>query len=139
MRIWKNSMVIKPNELQVGAKAYLFGEKKPYKVRCRDDRFIILTKPFNIKHTVQYTIIDLLNGIIGPDNMVFCHGYETDQDCLERLHDLQEGVSEVSRRRCLPITIADDLIPTEPIPDSAWTDKIPDGVLHGSIKISASK
>ena len=35
--------------------------------------------------------------------------------------------------------IADDLISDEPIPDSAWTEKVPDGVLHGSIKMSASK
>ena len=35
--------------------------------------------------------------------------------------------------------VMDDLVPDEPIPDSAWTDKIPDGVLHGSIRMSASK
>lgn len=35
--------------------------------------------------------------------------------------------------------VMDDLIPDEPVPDSAWTDKIPDGVLHGSIKMSSSK
>lgn len=28
--------------------------------------------------------------------------------------------------------IKDDLISDEPVPDSAWTDKIPDSVLHGS-------
>ncbi len=33
----------------------------------------------------------------------------------------------------------DDLVPKEPIPNSEWTDKIPDGVVHGSIKMSVSK
>ena len=30
----------------------------------------------------------------------------------------------------------DDLVPDEPIPDSAWTGKIPDGVVHVSTKFS---
>lgn len=37
------------------------------------------------------------------------------------------------------VLVMDDLIPDEPVPASAWTDKIPDGVLHGSIKMSALK
>ena len=132
-------MIVNPNELQVGAKVCLFGQKKPYKVRCRDERFIILTQPMNIKRTVMYTIVDLKESIMGPDNMVFCSGYETDDDCRERLHELEAGAIEVSRRRCVPITIADDLISDEPVPDSAWTDKVPDSVLHGSIKMPVSK
>lgn len=37
--------------------------------------------------------------------MVFCFGYETDEDCLERLKDLQEGTIELSRRRGIPLDI----------------------------------
>lgn len=37
-----------------------------------------------------------------------------------------------------PPLIADDLY-LDSVPDSAWTDKIHDGVVHGSIKMSASK
>lgn len=39
----------------------------------------------------------------------------------------------------IELPIADDLIPDEPVSDSAWTDKIPDDVIHCSIKMSASK
>jgi hypothetical protein len=33
------------------------------------------------------------------------------------------------------VLVMDDLIPDEPVPDSAWTDKIPDDVVHVSTKI----
>lgn len=79
---------------------YVFiGEKRPYRVRCRDERFIICTKPFNPKRTVLYFIADLQDGIRGPDDMVFCLGYETDEQCAERLKDLESGRMEVSLRR----------------------------------------
>lgn len=89
----------------VGDKAFVPGEKRPYKVRARDDRYIICTKPFNPKHTVQYFIIDLERKMRGPDNMIFCSGYETDEDCEERLKELQDGEIEVSMRRGIPLDI----------------------------------
>lgn len=85
--------------LRVGDKVYVSGEKRPYRVRCRDDRYVICTKPFNPKHTVQYFIADLEEGVRGPDDMVFCLGYETQEQCEERLRELQKGLSEVSWRR----------------------------------------
>ena len=30
--------------------------------------------------------------------------------------------------------VMDDLVPKEPVPDSAWTDKIPDDAVHVSTK-----
>ena len=41
-------------KVRVGDKIYISGEKRPYTVQCRDDRYIICTKPFNLQHTVQY-------------------------------------------------------------------------------------
>ena len=38
--------------VEVGDKIYVPNEKKPYKVRARDDRYIICTKPYNPQHTV---------------------------------------------------------------------------------------
>ena len=91
--------------VEVGDKVYIPSEKKPYKVRARDDRYIICTKPFNIEHTVFYFIIDLVDKWRAPDNMVFCFGYETDEECQSRLRDLQDGTIELSRCRGIPLDI----------------------------------
>lgn len=89
--------------LCVGDKVYIYGEKRPYTVRCRDFRFIICTKPFNLRHTVMYFIIDLEYLLRGPDNSVFCSGYETDEQCFDRLMELRNGEIEVSIRRSVPL------------------------------------
>lgn len=90
---------------QVGDKIYFPTDKRPFRVRCRNERFIILTKPLNLYHTVLYTIVDLKDKWRGPDNMIFCSGYETDEDCNKRLKELQEGKIELSRRRGIPLDI----------------------------------
>lgn len=92
-------------KVAIGDKVYIPSEKRPYTVKARDDRYIICTKPFNLQNTVFYFIIDLVEKWRAPDNMVFCFGYETDEDCLERLKDLQEGTIELSRRRGVPLDI----------------------------------
>lgn len=92
-------------KVSVGDKVYIPTDKRPYTVKARDDRYIICTKPFNVKHTVLYFIVDLVNKWRAPDNMIFCHGYETDEDCVERLKELQDGTIELSRRRGIPLDI----------------------------------
>lgn len=89
----------------VGDKVYIPGEKRPYRVRARDERYIICTKPYNPKRTVMYFIVDLKEKLRGPDNMVFCSGYETDEDCAERLKELQSGKIEISWRRHVDLEI----------------------------------
>lgn len=84
--------------MKVGDKVYIDGEKRPFRVRACDDRYIICTKPYNPKHTVRYFIIDTVEGVRGTDNMVFCFGYETDEECRERLHELQTGLIKISHR-----------------------------------------
>ena len=92
-------------KVKIGDKVYVPNEKKPYKVRARDERYIICTKPFNPQHTVLYFIVDLVDRWRAPDNMIFCSGYETDKDCQERLAELQSGEIELSRRRGIPLDI----------------------------------
>ena len=89
-------------DLKPGDPVYLPGEVRPYRVRCRDERYIICTKPYNPKRTVIYFIVDLQEHRRGPDNMVFCFGYETQGQCEERLRELQTGQIEVSRRHDVP-------------------------------------
>ena len=94
---------MKLSELKTGDPVYVPCEIRPYRVKCRDERYIICTKPYNPNHTVMYFIIDLDKGIRGPDNMVFCSGYETQEQCEERLKELQTGRIEVSQRRCVQL------------------------------------
>ena len=92
-------------KVNIGDKVYVPNEKKPYRVRCRNDRYIICTKPCNLYHTVLYFIVDLQDKWRGPDDRVFCSGYETDSDCSERLAELQNGKINVSSRRGIPLDI----------------------------------
>lgn len=92
-------------KVKVGDKVYVPNESRPYRVRARDDRYIICTKPFNPQHTVLYFIIDLVYKWRAPDNMIFCSGYETDEDCKDRLKELQDGTIKLSSRRGIPLDI----------------------------------
>lgn len=91
--------------VKVGDKVYIPNEKRPYRVKARDDRYIICTKPYNPQHTVIYFIIDLVDKWRAPDDRIFCSGYETDEDCNERLKELQEGIIGLSERRGIPLDI----------------------------------
>ena len=92
-------------KVKVGDKVYIPQHKRPFRVKARDERFIICTKPFNAQHTVIYFIVDLVEKRRGPDNMIFCSGYETDEDCKERLRELQNAEIEVSYRRGIALDI----------------------------------
>jgi len=92
-------------KVKVGDKVYAPNEKQPYRVKARDERYIICTKPFNLKHTVLYFIIDLVDKWRSPDDRVFCFGYETDEQCHERLKELQFGKIGLSRRRGVPLDV----------------------------------
>lgn len=91
--------------VDVGDKIYIPGEKRPYTVQCRDDRYIICTKPFNLRHTVQYFIIDLVDKWRAPDDRVFCFGYENAEACRDRLRELQHEQMFLSRRRGVPLDV----------------------------------
>ena len=91
--------------VEIGDKVYIPDQKRPFRVRARDDRYIICTKPFNLQHTVIYFIVDLIDKWRAPDNMIFCSGYETDEDCNERLKELQSGKIGLSWRRGIPLDI----------------------------------
>ena len=89
--------------VSVGDKIRLPHERTTYTVRARDKRYIICTRPY--KDTVWYFIIDLKLGVRGPDNMIFCSGYETDEDCAKRLKELQNGEISVSGRNSIKLDI----------------------------------
>ena len=92
-------------DIKAGDKIKFKGEKRPYRVRAADGRFAVCTKPFNLQNTVLYTIVDLERDVRGTDDLIFGHGYETDEDTANALKQLQAGEIEVSHRNCVPLNI----------------------------------
>jgi len=88
-----------------GTKIKFKAEQKRYTVQCFNDRFIICTKPFNAVKSVLYSIIDLKEGIRGTDNLIFCMGYETKEQCKWSLKMLEKGEMEISYRNRIPLDI----------------------------------
>ena len=94
---------VKNMKVKPGDQIKVPDEKPKYTVRARDDRYIICTRPY--RDTVLYFIIDLELGLRGPDNMIFCSRYETDDDCVARLKELQNGEISVSKRNSIELDI----------------------------------
>jgi len=93
---------------KVGDKIYFKGEKFPYVIQACDERFLVCTKPFNLQHTVQYTIVDLEKGIRGADNYWKWGGhydYSKQEECQKCLIDLYRGEVEISSRNVVELEI----------------------------------
>lgn len=86
--------------LAIGAKVRFEGEKQRYTVQAANDRFAIMTKPFNAKRTYLYTITDLQRGVRGPCNLIF--GLPCDvnspEGAAEALAMIEAGEMEVTHR-----------------------------------------
>lgn len=92
--------------LAVGDKVYFDNQRQGFTVRARDERFLICVKPFNARHTVLYSIVDLDRGVRGRDNLVFSTGYETQERIDENMDRLRAGQMEVSHRHHVQLRIA---------------------------------
>ncbi len=104
------SVTINETELpDVGGKIWFEGERCGYTVQARDARFLVCTKPFNPRHTVLYTVIDLEEDIRGTENLSFGMGAETRSECeemLDRLTAREIGeCTAVSHRNRVPLRI----------------------------------
>jgi len=92
-----------------GSLVWFDGEKAPYRIRCRSERYIICTKPYNPQRTVLYCIVDLYHWIRGPENLVFGFGAETDEQCFEMLQRVMGVVphqeTQISRRHYAPLSV----------------------------------
>lgn len=99
--------------LKAGDKIWFAGEKRPYTIQACDRNFLICTKPFNLKHTVQYTIVSFLHNIRGADNYWRSGGYfdySKREECEKALRalngDTEEGiVYEISHRNYVELKI----------------------------------
>jgi hypothetical protein len=90
-------------------KVKMEGERQRYSVMARNERFVIMTKPFNAKRTYLYTIADLQRGVRGPCNLIFglpCD-VNTPEGAAEALSKIEAGEMDVSYRRCVDLTPSD--------------------------------
>lgn len=94
------------SEAPVGAKLWFDKEKQGYTIRARNERFAVCTKPFNVRRTVLYSVVDFEEGVRGTENLIFGCGAETDEQCREMLERIASGQTEISHRNrvslCVP-------------------------------------
>jgi hypothetical protein len=90
----------------VGEKFKADTEKQRYTIMAKDDRFVIMIKPFNAKKTYLYSIIDLKRKVRGPNNLIFgpIVPFNTLEGAAENLKMLQNKEQEVSYRRCIDLS-----------------------------------
>jgi hypothetical protein len=96
--------------LKVGGRIWFAEEKLGYTVQARSRRFLVCNKPFNLRRTVLYCIVDLKEWVRGPENLIFGMGAETRQDCEEMLERLERVTdcgfqTEVSHRHRIPVEV----------------------------------
>lgn len=92
----------------VGDRIYFAEGRMSFAVQARNRRYLVCTRPFSLGRptpTVIYTIVDTQEQVRGPDNQVFCEGYETPALCRARLRQLERGEIEVSFRRRVPLNV----------------------------------
>jgi len=88
-------------------------ERKSYKIIACNERYLICVKPFNLKKTYLYTLVDLTEGERGPDNMIFgprCDysNVEEAEEALTHLGNLNPPVYDqygISARRAIKLRI----------------------------------
>lgn len=94
--------------IQENDKLYFDGEKRPYRVRTADSRYIIATKPFNLQQTYLYTVIDRKHQERGPCDLIFGFSFEeelTDPVGAQKALDMfNSGEVSLSRRRSKDLT-----------------------------------
>lgn len=101
------------NKVPVGAKIKFFGEKQQYTVMASNRFFSVCTKPFNLKKTVIYTIVDWHNQIKGTENLIFGRGAETKEECEEMLDRLTNAESDISHRNNVTLNIESFKLPNK--------------------------
>ena len=90
----------------VGTKVKFESERCRYTIQAANDRFAILTKPFNAQKTYLYTIADLERGWRGGCNLIFglpCD-VNTPEGAAEALAMIERGKMGVSTRNCVPLS-----------------------------------
>ena len=82
-----------------GAKIQWKGQKIRFKVIARNDNFIIITRPYNIKKTFEYSILDLEYMECNKDNYYCRYNYQDIEECKKALEELQQTREEEKRTK----------------------------------------
>jgi hypothetical protein len=93
--------------LKRGDKVKLNQFKQRFTVQAASENFAILTKPFNLKKTYSYTILDFRKNLRNRDNQVFgfWEDYDNKEGATIALDALEKGEIEISHKGPLPIDI----------------------------------
>jgi len=92
-------------DVPVGTRIWFKDEVRPYHVKARSWRYLVCTKPFNIKHTVLYTVVDLAHEIRGTENLIFGAGAETTYQCEAMIERLMSEDTEVSHKNRVDLDV----------------------------------
>lgn len=92
-------------QLKPGDRVLFAHEKVPFVVQASDERYAVCTRPFNPQRTVQYTVVDAVEGVRGTEDLIFCMGAETREQCEQMLARLASGESGVSHRNRVTLAI----------------------------------
>lgn len=95
-------------DVRIGDRVKFVEEPQRYTVQARGERYLVCTRPFALRKTVFYTVVDLVEQVRGTENLVLCLGAETRQDCEEMLARLEgrDGPrTEVSHRNRIPLRV----------------------------------
>ena len=95
------------DKVDVGTKIKFVDETQRYTVQASNRFYSICTKPFNAKKTVIYTIVDWYNKLRGTEDLIFCNGAETKEQCEDMLNRLTNGESNISGRNWCNLRIQD--------------------------------
>lgn len=109
-----SSPAVAATALEMGHRVQFAESRRWWRVRATsgDGRFAILTSSFNLRRVPYYTILDTERGVRGPDDRIFCSGYE-DSQIADRMRELIAGDIQVSRRRSVESHIVAVLPPTD--------------------------
>ena len=97
------------DNIPVGGRVWFKSERRPYTVQARSRRFLVCNKPFAARKTVMYCIVDLMEQVRGPEDLIFGMGAETREDCESMLARLEredaDHRTEVSWRRRIDLDV----------------------------------
>lgn len=94
---------------QPGWRVRFAEERNAYTVQARGKRYLVCTKPFPLRKTVLYTVVDLQEQVRGTENLIFGAGAESRAAC-QRMAQRLEGKNrdihtEVSHRNRVPLRV----------------------------------
>lgn len=91
---------------KVGDKIKFESERLRYTVIGITPRYAVCIKPFNLKKTYLYTIVDFRYKMRGPDSFLFgLYNHKDPADLQKCLEDLDSGDCELSRKHSIKLDI----------------------------------